>query len=186
MGNGFIKNISLLFVVYSLALLNAWSAELSEDKDYTPLKNKQENVLYDFRGKTHDLTEYTGKGKWLIVMIWVSDCHVCNKEVKNYIEFHNKHKDKDATILGISIDGWEKKKDALAFIDRHKVTFPNLIGSPEGVTELYAQLTGGFMVGTPTFLVFSPAGELLAQQTGAVPVETIEEFIQTQSSAQGK
>jgi len=68
-------------------------------------------------------------------------------------------------------------KAAKGFVQRHKVTFPNLIGTSEQVTELYSRLTGEFLVGTPSFLVFDPKGELVAKQAGAVPVRLIENFI---------
>ena len=110
-------------------------------------------------------------------MIWASDCHVCNQEAKGYVKFNKAHKDKDAFILGISMDGRERKAEAVAFIKRHGVDFTNLIDEPENVTALYGTLTGQPFVGTPTFLVFSPAGELLAAQAGAVPTDVIESFI---------
>jgi hypothetical protein len=38
--------------------------------------------LKDFDGAIHSLDEYTGQGKWAIVMIWASDCHACNQEAE--------------------------------------------------------------------------------------------------------
>lgn len=143
-------------------------------------------TLEDFNGKPHQLNEFTGQGNWTVVMFWASDCHVCNAEAEQYIQFHEAHKDKDAKILGISLDGEAKKKDAEAFIKRHAVTFPSLLGDPGEVASMYEKLTGGTWVGTPTFLVYSPTGELKAAQPGAVPPELIEEFIKQQSSQNTK
>ncbi|HEC18060.1 MAG TPA: TlpA family protein disulfide reductase [Gammaproteobacteria bacterium] len=138
-------------------------------------------LLQDFDGNLHTLNDYTGKGKWTVVMIWASDCHVCNAEAENYDAFHRAHKDKDAVILGVTLDGSEKKPEAEKFIQRHKVSFDNLIGEPQTVMGLYTQLTGQPWVGTPTFLVYSPSGELRAAQVGAVPVKLIESFIEKES-----
>ena len=139
--------------------------------------------LQDFTGKSQDIKDYAGQGKWLIVMIWASDCHVCNVEAKQYIQFHEQHKNKNARILGISIDGQTKKVDAEAFIKRHHVTFPNLIGEPLAVAQWFVDLTGADWVGTPTFLIYNPKGELVIQQVGAVPVNMIEDFIQKESGS---
>ena len=139
----------------------------------------------DFSGKPQKLENYTGKGKWLVVMMWASDCHVCNKEAHQYVDFHLVHSDKDATVLGISLDGAEKKKAAEKFIKKHSVDFPNLIAEPETVSEIYQQLTGQYFAGTPTFLIYDPKGELKAAQAGAVPASLIEDFIQ-KSAAQAK
>ncbi len=138
--------------------------------------------LFDFQGQSHELSEYTGKGKWTIVMFWASDCHVCNAEAQEYVLFHDRHHDKDAAILGISLDGRLGKADALQFIERHMVDFPNLIGEPDVVAGMYMRLTGEPWLGTPSFLVYSPEGELRARQVGAVPAELLESFIERQSA----
>ena len=41
-------------------------------------------------------------------------------------------------------------------------------------------------IGTPSFLLFDPQGNLLAQQVGAVPPELIEEFIAKHTAANAK
>ena len=131
----------------------------------------------DFNGKPQVLENYLGKGKWLIVMMWASDCHICNREAHQYVDFHMIHSDNDATVLGISLDGESRKKEAEAFIKRHSVDFPNLIAEPEHVANFYRQATGQYFAGTPTFLIYSPDGELKAAQAGAVPTALIEDFI---------
>jgi peroxiredoxin len=139
--------------------------------------------LRDFDGKPGTIENYAGKGKWLVVMLWASDCHVCNQEVHQYTAFHQKHEGKDAVILGVSLDGAEKKSDAKDFISRHKVNFPNLIGEPEVVAGLYQNLTGSEWIGTPTFMVYTPKGELIGAQVGAIPPATIESFIEREAKA---
>ena len=74
-----------------------------------PAWASSEETLYDFEGRPHALEEYLGKGKWLIVTVWASDCAVCNKEIPEMVAFHNAHRDKDATVLGISVDGPGRK-----------------------------------------------------------------------------
>ena len=139
--------------------------------------------LTDFDGKPSAIENYAGKGKWLVVMLWASDCHVCNQEVHQYKTFHQKHADKDAVILGVSLDGDGKKAEAQQFMSRHKVNFPSLIGEPEVVAGMYQNLTGSEWVGTPTFMVYTPKGELIGAQVGAIPPATIESFIDRESQA---
>jgi len=135
----------------------------------------------DFEGKPQLLKNYTGKGKWLVVMIWASDCHICNKEAHQYVDFHLVHSDDDATVLGISIDGESRKPEAEKFITKHSVDFPNLIAEYEYVASMYQELTGQAFAGTPSFLVFAPDGELKAATAGAVPTTLIEDFIKKNS-----
>jgi len=136
-----------------------------------------------FSGNESEIGKFAGNGKWLVVMIWASDCTVCNREAHNYVDFHKLHKDKDAQVLGLSIDGKEKTKDALEFLQRHKLNFPNLIGEPMDIATMYQERTGGDWIGTPSFMVFNPKGELIGAQAGAVPVSIIESFIERESAA---
>ncbi|MBT8428851.1 MAG: hypothetical protein KJN79_02970, partial [Gammaproteobacteria bacterium] len=69
------------------------------------------------------------------------------------------------------------KAAALAFIERHDLPYPNLIGEPGMVSLYYASLTQESLRGTPTFLIFDPDGELAAAQAGAVSPEAINRFI---------
>lgn len=144
---------------------------------FSPLASAEIKGLEDFKGKPQVLENFTGKGKWLVVMMWASDCHICNREAHEYVDFHMIHSDTDATVLGISLDGQSRKKAAEKFIKKHSVDFPNLIAEPEHVSSLYKELTGQYFSGTPSFLIFSPEGELKAAQAGAVPTTLIEDFI---------
>ncbi len=137
----------------------------------------------DLEGRPATLESHLGDGRWTVVMIWASDCHVCNAEVHNYNDFHVFHQDRDARVLGISIDGAAGRDDARAFVRRHELAFPNLLAEPGDVARWYMELTGSRWVGTPTFLIYSPAGELRAQQAGAVPTGLIEDFLDRQRQA---
>ncbi|NIP73334.1 MAG: TlpA family protein disulfide reductase [Gammaproteobacteria bacterium] len=134
-------------------------------------------TLRDLDGRVRQIEEFTGRGQWTVVMIWASDCMVCNAEAHRYVDFHTFHQDEDAGVLGISMDGQDGLADAQAFIQEHSVNFPNLIGEPEDVAAMYTRLTGRPWRGTPTFLIYGPDGELRAQQVGAVPTEVIVDFI---------
>ena len=136
-------------------------------------------ILKDFNGKDREISDFAGDGKWRIVMIWASDCHVCNQEAHEYIRFHKEHENKDARVLGISMDGKEKAEEAREFVARHKINFPNLIGEPQDVAMYYMQLTGSEGFGTPAFLIYTPGGELVVKQEGAVPVDLIEGFMKS-------
>jgi peroxiredoxin len=140
--------------------------------------------LKDFNGAPHKLAEYIGKGKWTVVMFWASDCRVCNAEVGQYIQFNDANK--DASMLGVSLDGLAHLDAARDFVKRHAVDFPNLVAEPDEVAELYQTLTSNPWVGTPSFLVYNPKGELLAAQAGAVPTELITKFIKENTQTANK
>lgn len=140
-------------------------------------------TLYDLDGRPRALAEYTGRGKWLVVMVWASDCAVCNKEVHEMVAFHKAHRARDATVLGISVDGPGRKADALAFIQRHAVDFPNLIDDGRAFANIYLRETGrAWFGGTPMNLIYGPSGEFVARHIGALTQADIEAFIAQQSA----
>ncbi len=135
----------------------------------------------DLRGNITSFEAQQSPGQWTVVMIWASDCHICNQESGAYSKFHTQHAGRDAQIIGISIDGQRGKKAAEAFISRNGVIFPNLIADVQFVSRWYQAETGETFRATPTFVLFDPQGEVRAAQPGAVPPDIIEEFIAANS-----
>jgi thiol-disulfide isomerase/thioredoxin len=131
----------------------------------------------DFQGNPHSVDAYLGQGKWVVLMIWASDCHICNEETPALNAFHEAHKNIDAIVLGLTLDGQARKAQAQAFVDKHTVSFDNLIAEPPSVMAFYTRRTARRWVGTPTFLVYAPDGKLAAQQVGAVEPQVITTFM---------
>ncbi len=140
-----------------------------------------DSVLRDMRGNITSFDAQQTPGQWTVVMIWASDCHVCNEESGQYSKFYTQHAGRDANMIGISIDGQRGKKAAEAFISRNGVVFPNLIGDVQTVSRWYQMETGESFRATPTFVVFGPDGKVRAAQPGAVPPAIIEQFISSNS-----
>lgn len=137
--------------------------------------------LTDFDGNPASINDYTGNGKWLVVMFWASDCHICSKEAHQYVALHERHKDGNISVLGVSTDGMQNKDAAQTFIKEHKLNFPNLIGSLEDIAGMYYDLTGNHWIGTPTFFIYNPEGKLRIADAGAIPAQMIEDFIDENS-----
>lgn len=161
-----------------MALILAWSGLAAQAAD--------DSVFSTFDGQPRSIESYAGNGRWLVVVIWAHDCSVCNREVGSYALFHEGHKNQDASVLGVSIDGASHKAEAEDFVKRHHLPFPNLIGEPQPAMLYYMMATKSQFAGTPSILVYDPAGELVAAQAGAVPVDVIEDFIAKQTAEPGQ
>jgi len=133
-------------------------------------------------GQNHSMHEYLGKGQWVVVNIWGPKCPPCVDEMPELQNFHDDHKDKDAIVLGIALDfpgfGPAKEHQVLAFIEDYFISFPVLLGDAQSITHL----GGGVLRGTPSTLLFDPAGKLKAVQVGQVTQEIIENFINKQKT----
>lgn len=128
-------------------------------------------------GTFEPIENHSQQGKWLIVMIWAHDCEICEREADDYQRFHRKHADNNARVLGVTLDGAARQQAAVDFVARHQLNFENLIAEPEVVAAYYQITTGSKWIGTPSFLIFGPDGELKAKQTGAVETGVVEAFI---------
>ena len=140
-----------------------------------------DSAFRDMQGNITTLEAQQTPGEWTVVMIWASDCHICNQEVSEYSKFHLKHADKNANIVGISIDGSQGLADAEKFIQRNGVLFPSLIADVETVARWYQMRTGESFRATPTFVLIDGEGEVRAAQPGAVPTNIVEDFIAAKS-----
>lgn len=71
----------------------------------------------DIKGTTPDgkelaLSEYAGKGKYVLIDFWASWCPPCRKDMPLVVEAYKKYKNKGFEIVGVSLDddkaAWEK------------------------------------------------------------------------------
>jgi peroxiredoxin len=68
----------------------------------------------DVNDKPVSLTDF--RGKYVLVDFWASWCGPCRGENPNVVKAYNQYKDKNFTILGVSLDRLGKKDDWLAAI----------------------------------------------------------------------
>jgi peroxiredoxin len=68
----------------------------------------------DVNDKPVSLTDF--HGKYVLVDFWASWCGPCRGENPNVVKAYNKYKDKNFTVLGVSLDRPGKKDDWLAAI----------------------------------------------------------------------
>ena len=63
----------------------------------------------DTEGNLHKLSEYVGKGQWVLIDFWASWCGPCRAEMPNVVANYEKYHAKGFNIVGLSFD---QKKDA--------------------------------------------------------------------------
>jgi peroxiredoxin len=75
--------------------------------------------LPDVNGKEIKLSSF--KGKYVLVDFWASWCGPCRKENPNVVKAYNKYKNKNFTILGVSLD--EEKNQWVDAIEMDSLTW---------------------------------------------------------------
>ena len=137
--------------------------------------------LRDLDGRARNVNEFVGHGKWTVVVVWAHDCSICSREIGEMAALHTAHRDKDAVVLGVTLDGSKHLKEARAFVKRHKLPFVNLITEPSH--EVMAKFGAGAFVGTPTYYIYNPKGEIAGQNIGPVSRKEVEAFIASEPVA---
>jgi len=163
------KLIFRLCFVYLLCL--DASPAIANDDPLSPRTQQREKTSSDNYVGRHN------QDKWLLVMIWSTDCSVCLKEMPRIADFHQRHQTIDATVLGIALGGYEHREAVAQFAADNGVNFPNLIAEMPAFALRYEFEVGENLLGTPTYLLFNPAGELVANNPGPVRPVAVEQFM---------
>ncbi len=128
-------------------------------------------------GEPGSLQDHVGKGKWTLVMFWETTCTICKQQEPEYAKFHAEHKDKDAEVIAISIDGTENIELIKEYKKQNSLPYTVMVTDKPEIREKFEAATDEAFRGTPTYLLFSPEGELKAAQPGMLPATSVENYI---------
>lgn len=134
------------------------------------------SAMTNMKGEPSSIEAFTGNGKWLIVQAWASRCPICNKAMPDLVK--SAHSFPNAKVLGVSLDG--SRTSAQKFINKHKVNFPTLVSNNREFDAYLRKVAGEKLTGTPTYLIFTPNGQLVGLQPGNVPPTTLKNFLRQQ------
>ena len=160
----------------SLALIDKLSPELQKSAD---MDRMRENLLVEqetevgrmFKemkgispdGKPTALSDYVGKGNYVLADFWASWCGPCRHEIPEVIALHEKYKGKGLKVIGITVHDTPEKSDKV--VEEMGIPFPQLY-------ETKPMSTYGVLA-IPYTILFAPDGTILERG----PLQIVEKKI---------
>lgn len=160
------KSLRQILIVAALVVLsNDVSARASDFEVQT------------FDGKDVRLSSYFEPGKWTMVMLWTTYCATCRKQYPMISQFHNERKDKDAKVIGLSLDGPALMDRVRSYVAKQPMAFESAVVDIVKFSRAFKEITEEDFAGTPTYLMFDPSGAMVGHSAGPMKIELADQFI---------
>jgi len=106
-------------------------------------------------GSKASLSDYVGKGKYVLVDFWASWCGPCIDEIPILVEVYNKYNGDKFEMLGVAVS--DKLDASLKSLEDHKIPWSQILDAGNIPTELYG------ISGIPHIILFGPDGKIIAR-----------------------
>lgn len=119
-------------------------------------------------GQPSKLNTEVSEGDWSLVMLWSHDCIPCEKQKPMIERFYRRTNTRGVSVVGLSTDETSLRAKAAATYNKTPTSFPNFYFNGRNFQHEFQRFSGQSLLGTPTYMVFSPEGELTGVHTGAI------------------
>ena len=148
--------------VKSLVALNDAKQATAEGKMFTDFTVVQDPA--DSLGSKVSLSDFVGKGKYVLVDFWATWCGPCKAEIPNIAAVYEKYKGEDFDVLSIAV--WDDPADTKVSAKEHGVVWNQIINAQQVPTDLYG------IEGIPHIILFGPDGTILKRNLRGEDIES--------------
>lgn len=129
--------------------------EAAQNKARTQPGNKFVDFEVANDSTVQRLSDYVGKGKYVLVDFWASWCGPCIRETQVIKEILQEYGPKGLEVLGVAV--WDEPQNTLQAIEKHQLPWPQILNAQTIPTDLYG------IYGIPCIILFGPDGTIISR-----------------------
>ncbi len=153
------------------SMLNLLDPSLAETQTVSMLrkavdakKNTAEGKMFtDFDIDGVKLSDYVGKGKYVLVDFWASWCGPCKREIPNIKKVYDKYAGNDFDVLSVAV--WDQPQASVDTAKAYGMNWNEIINAQTIPTSLYG------IQGIPHIILFGPDGTILKRNLRGEGIE---------------
>ena len=133
-------------------------------KSVSARKRTAEGQMFtDFTVKDQKLSDYVGKGKYILVDFWASWCGPCKAEMPNIKSVYEKYAGPEFDILSVAV--WDKKEDSIESAKKQGIVWNQILDGQRTPTNVYG------IDGIPHIILFGPDGTIVKRDLRGDDIE---------------
>ena len=139
------------------------------------IKTEEGKMFVDFTiedsdGASVSLSDYVGKGKYVLVDFWASWCRPCKMEIPNIKAVYDEYKGKDFDVLSVAI--WDQPQASIDTAKVYNVNWNEIVNGQSVPSDIYG------IQSIPHIILFGPDGTIVKRNLrGEAIAEEVAKYV---------